>query len=144
MPLSREWFDASVLVKLGFVGFALILLYFHKNQVQVTTKQNLAVHQKLFHIILWPTVIALSLTTLQIVTNNVELALLFPWRLSSWLVPLSVSLLVGWGVYWLFEGFQLAQYPYVGDCRQFHCDHHFRGRRGSQIPNILGKKKSSR
>ena len=43
-------------------------------------------------------------------TDNVMLALLFPWRLSTWLVPLSVGLMVGWLVSWSFERFQLARY----------------------------------
>ncbi len=107
-----EWFDASVLVKLGFVGLALIILQRSKKKVTVISKGTITSPVKLFHIILWPSVVALLLTIIQVLTNNVELALLFPWRLSSWLVPLSVSLLAGGGVYWLFERFRLERYSH--------------------------------
>jgi hypothetical protein len=105
-----EWFDASVLVKLGFVVLALVILYFGKKQVAVTSEVALTSPTKLFHIILWPSLIAVSLTLVQVLTQNVLLALLFPWRLSTWLVPLSVGLIAGWAVFWSFERFHLARY----------------------------------
>ncbi len=107
-----EWFDVTVLVKVAFVGFALILL--HRGKAQVTAASNIAVtsSKKLFHIILWPSVMAIALTLVQVFTSNVMLALLFPWRFSSWLVPLSIGILVGWGVYWLFERFRLERYSH--------------------------------
>jgi len=110
--IINEWFDTSVLVKLSFVGLALILLHFSNQRMNVTKLQTVTPFTKLFHIILWPTFVALSLTFIQLLTRNVELALLFPWRFSSWLVPLSVSLLVGGGVHWLFERFRFEQYPH--------------------------------
>ena len=132
-----EWFDVSVLIKLGFVGLALIILYFGKKQVTVTSKVTVTLPAKLFHIILWPSLIAISLTLVQVLTQNIMLALLFPWRLSTWLVPLSVSLIAGWLVYWSFERFQLAQYSgwlmaisgIAAD--YFHCDW------DQQIPNFV-------
>jgi len=112
--IVAEWFDASVLVKLGCVGLALVILYFGKKQVAgevtVTLKVTVTSPEKLFHIILWPSLIAVSLTLVQVFTQNVLLALLFPWRLSTWLVPLSVGLIAGWAVYWSFERFHLARY----------------------------------
>ncbi len=108
--IVTEWFDASVLVKLGFVGLALVILNFGKKQVTVTSEVTVTPPAKLFHIILWPSLIAVSLTLVQVLTQNVLLALLFPWRLSTWLVPLSVGLIAGWAVYGCFERFQLARY----------------------------------
>jgi len=103
--LATEWFDVSVLLKLGLIGLALIILLRGKKLTSV------APSAKLFHIILWPTLIAVLLTIYQVLTVNNALALLFPWRLSTWLVPLSISLVVGWGVHWLFGRFQLERFP---------------------------------
>lgn len=108
--IVTEWFDASVLAKLSFVGLALIILYLYQKSVTPLANGTISIPTKLFHIILWPSVIAITLTILQGLTHNVELALLFPWRFSSWLVPLSVSTLTGWGVHWLFSHFRLEQY----------------------------------
>jgi len=104
-----EWFDASVLIKLGFVGLALIILYFANKAVTVRSSATITLPAKLFHIILWPTLIALSLTLLQFFTANIILALLFPWRLSTWLVPLSLSIITGWLVFWVFEHFHFER-----------------------------------
>ena len=106
-----EWFDASVLIKIGFVGLMLIILQRSKKQAISTSAGKFTLPAKLFHIILWPSLIAVSLTLVQALTQNVILALLFPWRLSSWLVPLSVSILVGGGVFWLFDRFKLERFP---------------------------------
>jgi hypothetical protein len=65
---------------------------------------------KLFHIILWPSIIVLILTVIQFLSQDIVLALLFPWRLSTWLVPLSVSTIVGWAVFQSFERFRLTGY----------------------------------
>jgi hypothetical protein len=100
-----EWLDASVLIKLGFIGVALVILW--KGRAPLLPPSPKV---KLFHIILWPSLIAIALTMLQVLTNNVTLALLFPWRLSTWLVPLSVGLAAGWVVRWLFKRFELARY----------------------------------
>jgi hypothetical protein len=78
--------------------------------VTVTSDVAVTTSAKLFHIILWPSILAVLLTIIQALTNNVTLALLFPWRPSTWLVPLSVGLIVGQVVYWLFERFQLERY----------------------------------
>jgi hypothetical protein len=103
-----EWFDTSVLVKLAFIVFALVILW--KFTPVETPRRGLSTPIKLFHIIMWPSVIAVLLTLAQVITEDITLALLFPWRLSTWLVPLSVSLVAGWGVYWLFKRFQLDCY----------------------------------
>ena len=108
--MVAEWLDASVLIKLGFVGLALIILHFAKKQLTATLEVTVTSTAKLFHIILWPALMAILLTLLQVLTQDVVLALLFPWRLSTWLVPLAVSLMAGWVVYWSFERFQLTRY----------------------------------
>lgn len=108
--MIAEWFDASVLIKLGFVALALVIL---KMAPSVETpRRGVPTNHKLFHIILWPSLIAISLTLLQVTTDNVILALLFPWRLSTWLVPLSLSLIAAWLVNWAFERFQLARFSH--------------------------------
>ena len=108
--VAAEWFDTTVLIKLIFVGLALVILYFANKQEPARHKGDLRVSTKLFHIILWPALTAMALTLVQVLTQNVVLALLFPWRLSTWLVPLSVSLITGWLVCWSFEHYQLARY----------------------------------
>jgi len=105
-----EWLDVAVLFKLIFVGLALVVLYSAQKQEPATPANTLRVSTKLFHIILWPAVMAIALTIVQVLTQNVVLALLFPWRLSTWLVPLSVSLISGWLVCWSFERYQLGRY----------------------------------
>jgi hypothetical protein len=99
-----EWFDGSVLVKLGSVALALVILFVE------TPRRGVSTPHKLFHIILWPSLIAISLTLLQFITDNVILALLFPWRLSTWLVPLSLSMVAGWLINWAYERFPLERH----------------------------------
>ncbi|HBY08429.1 MAG TPA: hypothetical protein DEH22_11815 [Chloroflexi bacterium] len=103
--LIANWLDASVWVKLGFVTLALVILWRSQKQ-PAGTGGNLSVSAKLFHILFWPTLIVLILTAVQASTGNLELALIFPWRLSTWLVPLSMSLVAGW---LMFSG--LARVP---------------------------------
>jgi hypothetical protein len=78
--------------------------------VTVTTDVTITLNAKLFHIIFWPSLIAISLSLLQFFTDNIVLALLFPWRLSTWLVPLSLSLIAGWLIHWVFERFELVRF----------------------------------
>lgn len=76
--LVSEWFDATAAIKLALV---LVALY-------------LARKTHLFLILLVPTLAALFLTILQVVTDNYGLALLFPWRLSVFIVPLSITVIL--------------------------------------------------
>lgn len=105
-----EWLDASVLVKLGFVGLTLIILQSCRKKAFSPSDATVASATKLFHIILWPALIAILLTIIQVITGNVTLALLFPWRLSTWLIPLSISLAAGWGVHLLYNRLQLERF----------------------------------
>ena len=78
--LPAVWFEATVLVKLALLGLALF----------VTGTTRLA------RVLALAGAAALLLTVLQILTRSDMLALLFPWRLSTVLVPASVGLLAGW------------------------------------------------
>ncbi len=74
-----DWFNATVLVKLGFIGVGLFLVR----------------HSRLFWVLFIPLCAAVGLTIVQVITLNNALALIFPWRLSTWLVPLAVGLIAG-------------------------------------------------
>ena len=73
--IPAEWFDGSIIVKIIIILLGIYL-----------TRKT-----RLFHFLCWPFFIAILGTLFQILTNNDVLALLFPWRLSTWLVPLSVG-----------------------------------------------------
>jgi len=78
------WFNATVVVKLVFLGAGLFLTRRHR----------------LFGLLLVPLCLSIGLTILQIISKNDALALIFPWRLSTWLVPVSVALIVAGLVTW--------------------------------------------
>jgi hypothetical protein len=78
--LPAEWFDATVVVKLLLVGMALIA----------------ARGARLARVLALATAAAVLLTGVQIWTRDNTLALLFPWRISTVLVPAAVGLLCGW------------------------------------------------
>jgi hypothetical protein len=58
---------------------------------------------RLFPLLLIPALIAAGLTLLQLATGSDALALLFPWRISSVLVPLSSLLLLSAALDWIFR-----------------------------------------
>ena len=76
--IPAEWLDGSVIVKVAIVVTALYL-------ARKTT---------VFHILFWPFLAAVLGTLLQIFTGSKILSLLFPWRVSTWLVPLSLGIVV--------------------------------------------------
>ena len=80
--IPAEWFDGSVVIKIGFVLIALFL-------VRKT---------RLFHILFWPLAVSIIGSFIQLILQSDVLALLFPWRMSTWLVPLSVSIVAFWGL----------------------------------------------
>lgn len=61
---------------------------------------------RLSPIVLVSTGIAAALTAVQIALGSNTLALLFPWRLSTYLVPLAVAILSAWAVSRLADHFQ--------------------------------------
>lgn len=73
------WFDATVVVKLILLAAALFL----------TRKK------RLFFVLLVPAAVMLLLTVVQVALDSNQLALLFPWRLSTWLVPLATTVVSG-------------------------------------------------
>jgi hypothetical protein len=76
--LAAQWLDATAWVKIGLVTLCLILVR----------------RERIFWILLLPFLAASLLTLLQIITQSYSLALLFPWRISVLLVPLSTALLL--------------------------------------------------
>ncbi len=72
------WFNATVVVKLVFLGAGLFLARRHR----------------LFVLLLVPLSLSIGLTIVQVISKNTTLTLIFPWRLSTWLVPISVGLIV--------------------------------------------------
>ena len=95
------WFDASTVVKLMVVLLAL----------WVVRKQQLLL------ILLIPFVVGLGLTLVQIFIDSAFLALLFPWRISAFLLPLASFVLVAGGVSLAFKWFGswVSQYHKVID-----------------------------
>jgi hypothetical protein len=77
--IPAEWFDISVIAKLGFIILGVLILR----------------HKKLIIVMGTLLVTALLLTSTQIITNSNTLALIFPWRISTILVPLSTMVLAG-------------------------------------------------
>jgi hypothetical protein len=116
--IIHQWLDASVLIKMFFVVLALFVLWkghsIRNGDNTLTNDEEdqsrIKAKSRLFHILLWPTMVATVLTILQTWSEDAVLALLFPWRLSTWLVPLSVGLILGWLVAWSFKRFQLVRY----------------------------------
>lgn len=56
-----------------------------------------------FPLLFLPFLAATSLTTIQVITNSNTLAFIAPWRISAFLVPISLCIIVGWLVSYLFE-----------------------------------------
>ena len=76
--IPAEWLDGSVIIKIVIILTALYL-----------TRKSI-----FFHFLFWPLATAVLGTLLQIFSGSNILALLFPWRVSTWLVPLSVGTVV--------------------------------------------------
>lgn len=54
-------------------------------------------------VLLLSTMVAVGLTVAQVLSGSDALALLFPWRLSVWLVPLSISIILACAISWLHD-----------------------------------------
>lgn len=87
--LPAEWWDSTVLIKIGLL---LIAIY----RVRKT---------RLFYILFIPFLVASLLTATQIFSGNHALALLFPWRISTILMPLALAVLVGAALQWFCHRF---------------------------------------
>jgi hypothetical protein len=74
-----DWFNLGVVFQIAIVGAALWIIR----------------RSRLFHIILVCAASAAAITGLQLLLDSDGLALLFPWRISVVLVPLSLSIILG-------------------------------------------------
>jgi hypothetical protein len=82
-----EWIDWTTIIQLALVIIATILLR----------------GTKLFWIILVGTLSALFATVLVFFLDSEALALMFPWRISTILIPLAVSIIIGGSVRYLIQ-----------------------------------------
>ena len=76
--IVKEWFGLTSIIKLSLLFIALFLI-----------RQT-----KLFLLLLIPSIFSLIMTMIQILTGSDFLALLFPWRVSVLLIPLSVGIII--------------------------------------------------
>lgn len=74
-----QWLDITAIIKILLAGAAIILVR----------------KQRIFMILLVPFLAAIGLTLLQVGVHSNSLALIFPWRISTFLVPLATALLLG-------------------------------------------------
>lgn len=88
--LPGEWWDATVVIKLVLILVALVLIC----------------KTRVFPILSISFFVAVVLTIVQLLTENHALALLFPWRISTYLVPISLSMILGHGVQWTYARYQ--------------------------------------
>lgn len=90
--LVSEWWNAAALVKLVLMLLAVYL----------------ARRTPIYYLLLVPLALMLSLTGLQVLTGSYALALLFPWRISVLLVPLSVGYLLARLLEWTLDRHLIA------------------------------------
>ena len=87
--LYSWWLDATVFFKLGIMILALYLIR----------------GTKLFIVLFLPFLITLLLSLIQIISGNEALALMFPWRLTTFLLPISTSLILAHLIIYLRDGY---------------------------------------
>lgn len=73
-----RWFGTSTLFQLTLVAFSIYLVR----------------RTRLFPLLLAPLLAAMVLTVVQVITGNKSLALLFPWRISVFLVPIASAVVL--------------------------------------------------
>ncbi|MEK6220753.1 MAG: hypothetical protein N2D54_00715, partial [Chloroflexota bacterium] len=95
--LVQQWFNASVIVRLGIVGVTIYLLR----------------NTRLFWVLVVPGLLGLGFTVLQVLTQNNSLALLFPWRFSTFLVPLSTVFLAASGINNIWGWLEMQKWLFV-------------------------------
>ena len=92
-----EWFDPAAAVKLAMILLAIYLVR----------------GSPLSGILALGSAAALLLTIVQLLTGSLSLALLFPWRITTYLVPLATAVLAGWAARsaadWLARGSRSRQ-----------------------------------
>lgn len=77
-----RWLQASAYLKVGLAIAATVLVR----------------RTKLFDVLLVSGIVATAATLVQVVSGSKPLALAFPWRVSVYLVPVSVAVLLAWAV----------------------------------------------
>ena len=86
----EHWLGISAYIQIGII---ILALFVHRKT-------------KIFWIIFIPFLLSFSLTAVQVITDSRFLALLFPWRITVVLVPLSIFLLCGWFVSFVFRRYK--------------------------------------
>jgi len=81
--LPSNWADATTAVKTGLILAAIVA----------------ARRGRAFWLLTIPFALGTALTLVQVATGSLSLALLFPWRISAWLVPLALTVLLGWAAH---------------------------------------------
>jgi len=81
------WFDGTAVIKLAILTAA----------IWITRKNHLGV------ILLVPALSGLVLSLLYVVTRSDFIGLIFPWRLSTFLVPISSAILIDWLLQLIFK-----------------------------------------
>ncbi len=80
--LPSTWFNSASVVKILFI---LLAIYIVRNK-------------KLFYILIITFMVGIILTIAQIFSGSFAIALLFPWRLSTFLIPIAVSVILAWSI----------------------------------------------
>ncbi len=80
--LPMTWFSEASVVKILFIFMALYLLR----------------KTPLFHLVLISFIVGTVLTIAQVLSGSYVLALLFPWRLSTYLIPIAISVIAAWAL----------------------------------------------
>ncbi len=83
--LPVDWLDAAAAIKLGVILAALALIR----------------HRRLFWPLTIPAAAGAILTLIQLAVDSDRLALIFPWRVTTLLVPVSVAWLLALGLAWI-------------------------------------------
>jgi len=94
--LVSWWFDATAAVKIVLVMMVLVTL-FVRRPPQGSPRARLGM------VLLFTTLTAVILTLIQVLTRSTTLALLFPWRLSIFIVPISTTVLLGFTLQKILE-----------------------------------------
>jgi hypothetical protein len=88
--LPAMWWDTTVAIKLVLIFLASYL-----------TRKT-----RIFYLLVVAFLVGSVLTLAQVISQSNTLALLFPWRMSTFLVPLSVSMLLGFTVMQVYTRYQ--------------------------------------
>jgi hypothetical protein len=104
--LVSHWLDATVFFKLALVALATFMAFRAGRSIGDPGSGQPA--RRLGWVLLATSLMALALTLLQVTTRSNALALLFPWRISILVVPVSTTLLLAFLVesLWHIPGLQ--------------------------------------